>query len=285
MSISDHILLSSIELKPLPSVVETLAEAVCDEHASIAKIAVIVSYDQVLCGQLLSIANSSYSASQRTIGTVAEAIIRLGTATVLEIAMAKFISGPLHMQLPQYGYMTDELWRHSVAAAVAAENMNKYCTKKVNGIAFTAALMHDIGKLAFIEKITNEAVNKLFELLRQSMSWVEAERVLFGFTHADVGAAVARQWHLPLVVEEALRDHNSVYQESSGGKPSEITDCVRIANCVARTIGQGVGNEGMSFVMDASASERLGLNRNNFELLCAETALRFKHVLNFFETV
>ena len=65
---------------------------------------------------------------------------------------------------------------------------------------------------------------------------------------------------------------------------SPVTDCVRVANVVARAIGRGIGYEGMGVSVDSNIAERLKLSRENFGQLCAEAAFKVKGVLAIYET-
>ena len=264
-------------LTPFPATAGKLSKYISDESAPISEIASVIQYDMNVSANVLRMANSVFSGTNRKIGSISDAIIRLGTGRILELLVGLFLKKQIKTPLPEYGYEESELWRHSVAAACAAENLNKHIKLAISGISFTAALMHDIGKIVLAPELRAH-IKMFMSLVGEKNNWLEAEHHLFGFTHADIGAEIAKRWSLPLSIENAIRYHNS-----ANGDTHPVTDSVRIANFVARVIGEGVGNEGMSMHIPIEVVERLNLTREKIELLCAETLQKYKTVLDFYD--
>ncbi len=273
-------IVASVEdLIPIPHTAIRLAQIIGDEKSTINEVVKVVRYDQALSVDILKIANSSMSAPNRHIGNIRDAIVRLGSGCVLQIVFSKCVKSVMKRPLEQYGYCEDDLWHHSIASAIAAENLVKYVNVKIETISFTAALLHDIGKLLMIQVLPEEKIKEIMHLItKDHISWAAAEKKLFSFTHADIGAEIAKTWKLPEQIERAIRYHNRLNTVTD-----PITDCVRVSNIVARAIGKGIGNEGMSVVVDSDVADRLGLSQDNFELLCAITAQKFEDVLAMYE--
>ena len=268
------------KLKPLPHTAAKLAQVVADEGSTIENVAEIIRYDQALAADVLKIANSTFSASNRNIGNVRDAVIRLGSGRILEMIVSKRVMVIMKRPLDQYGYSESDLWRHSVASALAAENLGRYIKKQVSGVSFTAALLHDIGKLLMVQVFAEDEMQKVWNTMKEKqVSWAEAEKELFGFTHGDVGAHVANLWNLPEKIEMAIRNHNNFNTDYD-----PVTDSVRVANIVARAIGEGIGYEGMSISIDSDIAERLVLTREKFEMLCSDTAHKLEEVLALYES-
>ncbi len=76
-----------------------------------------------------------------------EALARLGTAQVLAIAVAAGARPHFQSKLPGYNLNDGALWDRSVAAAVAAEVAPRFCKQEIPPEGFTAALLHDVGKV------------------------------------------------------------------------------------------------------------------------------------------
>ena len=49
-----------------------------------------------------------------------------------------------------------------------------------------------------------------------------------------------------------------------------MLDTVMVANAVAKTVGVGLGAEGLNLHMDAGCLKRLGLHYNDFGRICSE---------------
>jgi hypothetical protein len=113
------------------------------------------------------------------------------------------------------------------------------------------------------------------------MSFVDAERQLFGCDHAEVGAAMARKWLFPEPILTAIERHH----QFPVLEPDPILDSVALANLAAKSAGVGLGAEGMNMRIDYGGCRgRIGLTLEGFERACAQTAawvteLRRKNVV------
>jgi putative nucleotidyltransferase with HDIG domain len=220
-------------------------------------------------------ANSVGSASRRVISTIKDAAIRIGGARVLSHCLASVLRSKLAAPLPGYGYGEHELWRHSVAAAIAAEELGLCASMSARGMEFTASLLHDIGKLVIGRSAPEDAMRSLWDgVIKNNLTCEQAEVAVFGFSHAAVGAEIIKAWGLPDEIEEAVRSHHACPLPA---KP--CADIVVIANIIAHTMGEGLGHEGMSLSVDETVSQRIGFKREEFERICARTAEKFSRTI------
>lgn len=267
------------DLAPLPPTAVRLAEVLSHPDSSIQDVVQIIKYDQAVTAQVLRCANAASGGSSREIHEVKDAVIRLGGARILARLVGKHIRGGCSGALPAYGYSEQELWRHSVASAAATEVLSGSISVHVPAGAFTAALLHDIGKLLLARQAPAAEIRKVWTTVGENQCTCEdAERIVFGFSHADIGARVGTEWGLPPDVVEAIEGH---HRASAPG--SVTTDCVALANTVARSIGVGLGFEGMRFMIDEELGGRLGLTRERFERICAHTIEKYASVLGQYE--
>lgn len=253
------------KLPPMSASVNRLAHLVNDPETEIQAIIRIVELDQALTANVLRWANSVWSRAQNPITTVREAVIRLGIANILKMSIGKQLGEPMNKPCPGYDLGEKELWRHSVAAALAAEITNQFSTVRIPGAAFTAALVHDIGKLVLEPHMTAEVYREMRDLMkRDNLTYVAAELEVLGTDHAKVGAEIARHWQFPEVLVKAIEFHHNpeAHQDL-------ISDAVHIANTVAKFIGVGMGTEGMNMKTSLEAAQRLGLNSLALESVCA----------------
>jgi len=258
-------------LKPMPASVVQLAGMIADADANISDIARVVELDQALTANLLRMANSAWGRSRTPILTVSEAVKRLGTAQVLKLAVGREVAHSMVQAFPGYELAEHELWRHSVAAALAAEGMSSVTSKPVPGAAFTGALLHDIGKLLLSRHLGVEALQEIGRVVEaDGLVYLEAERKLLGADHAQVGGAIARHWRFPDPLVSAIEFHHE-----PDAHPCELLDVVHIANAVAKLIGVGLGSEQMNLRVSGDAARRMGMSAAGLESLCArvETAL------------
>ena len=265
-------------LEPLTPTASRLAGVVAGKESSINDIVAIIRYDQAITAQVLQWSNSALSAPGRAITSIKDAVIRLGGGRIVEYVIATHVKKGFVPALPAYGYGEMDLWRHSVAAATAAEQMAVVSQKEIDGLSFTASLLHDIGKLVLARIAPAQDLTEIRKIITEGRQTSEyAERTVLGFSHAEIGGEIAASWQLPPGIADAIRMHHAL--DGSGGV---ITDIVRVTNIVARSVGEGLGHEGMCDAVDEGLSTRMGLNREGFERLCALTAWKIKEVLLIF---
>ena len=143
-------------LDPLPASVSRLATLVARENWTVKEAEEVIALDQALTVKLLRLANSAAGASRIEIATVGDALVRMGVGVVLSMATGSSVQRLIRVGLPEYGLSEGDLWRHSVAAALASEAAARVCQTVVPPESFTAALLHDIGKLVLVQFLDPE---------------------------------------------------------------------------------------------------------------------------------
>ncbi len=260
------------KLEPLPVTVQLLSEAIACGDVPVHKIAEIVEYDHAVAANILKIANSSFCGGLAPVDNLRDAVIRIGTYSILNLALDHHLKG-LRTDAPMYDLTENDLWMHGAAASLAVDEIIMESRKAtVPRIASIAALIHDIGKLVIV-RYCHADVSELLDLTaRAKIPFVEAERRIVGCDHAEVGGAMARKWKFPPEITRAVMDHHLT--PAVGATPT--LDAVMLANLVAKTIGAGLGAEGMNFALDLQAPRRLGIDNYAFCRATLRTSLRLK---------
>jgi putative nucleotidyltransferase with HDIG domain len=254
------------DLAPLPAAAAKLAQIVSSPDPDVNAAVTAIRFDEALTARILRFANSPFSGPRSPIRNVRDAVVRLGLAKVFELAVRGHVRGEMSRDIPEYGLGEEEMWRHSVASALTAEILVRAYGKRIPPIAFTAALLHDIGKLVLarhLEAPIQKTIQKL--TADYALTYYQAEIEVLGFSHAALGQRIAQRWNLGDEIDQAIAEHHE-----TGADRGPITDVVRIGNLVAKTVGCGLGFEGMNLTGDPGACERLGIDREVFESVSAE---------------
>jgi putative nucleotidyltransferase with HDIG domain len=268
-------------LAPIPVSLPRLAHVMSQPQSDLSEIVSIIEFDPALTANALKLANSAFFGSGVPIHSVREAVMRLGAGRILQQAVGSEVRGRLVQACPAYGLEERELWRHSVAAACAADQVIKYAKTRVHPVAFTAALLHDIGKLLITRHLDEAARERIVGFAaREQISFVEAERRILGFDHAQVGGVMARRWNFPDILVEAIARHHSPSHEQS---ENTALHAVHISNVVAKMIGIGLGLEQMNMTADAYSAQVLGLSSTALEAVCVGAHGDLPHVISLFE--
>jgi putative nucleotidyltransferase with HDIG domain len=209
-----------------------------DPECSADTLTNVISKDQALTANLLKLCNSAYYGIPRTIASVKQAIMFLGFHTVrnlvLTSTMREMLDGGRQVG---YWYAENGLWRHSIAVAFAAQILGKKLRPGSADASFTAGLLHDVGKLVMFAKV-GERFAEMEKLMgSERISIVEAERRLFGYDHAVIGAKIADHWNFPAELFQAIGYHHE--PDKAKGRPLLVV-VAHVANCVAQRDGYGM---------------------------------------------
>lgn len=268
MAIPKNLLEGIDSLDPMPFTVQQLIVALDDEDTSFGDIGKIIEYDAAIAANILRIANTTLYAGRTRIEEIPDAVVRLGTATLLNIVLGDHLKD-LVVSAPLYDLSEDELWLHSAVSSLAAAEIQKAAKVRVPRTAAIAALLHDIGKLIMVRYLDCN-FDRILELCQdEKVTWVEAERRMFGCDHAQVGGAMARKWSFPEPIAEAIE-----YHHSPSPNAAVLLDTVVVANLIAKTNGVGLGAQGFNFECDQGSAQRLGIDFKSFCRSAANTAVQ-----------
>lgn len=261
------------DIPSLPQMVLQTLKKLDDPKSSAADVADRLSRDEGLVLRVLKLANSAYYGMPRRVASVTEAISYLGYRTVKSIVLAASVFQ--HMDRPLTGYALDrgDLWHHSLAVAASAHHI----AGKISGRktvdpeeAYIAGMLHDIGKIVLNDYIRfgYGLIVKIVE--DQQRPFMEAEREVLGFDHAEVGAQLIEQWQLPQAFVSVARYHHEPESLPDEADPAEraLLDVVHVANVMTLMLGAGLGADGLQYPLSEAALERLSLGEP--ELLMAE---------------
>jgi len=238
-----------------------------DPQSSAAKIEELLRYDPGITANILKLTNSAYFGLSSRVGSVRQAIVLLGWRHLGKLVVASCVNAILDKPVPGYDLPAGELWRHSIAVSVAAELLAKELGISANDEIFTAALLHDLGKLVLANYV-REDLQAIETAAGEGIPFHAAERRVLGTDHAEIGARLLKSWSFPLSLVKAVRWH---HDPDAAKEPRAITDLVHVANMLCLMIGIGVGREGLRYEPSQAAAKRLGLKTRQLEFVASQT--------------
>lgn len=192
----------------------------------------LVKYDNVLTAKLLRACNSPAYGLEEPISSVEQAVMILGYLRLLRLTFAISFNGTMDKALPGYAAQAGEIWRHSLITAFAAESLARLDSPAAvpPAVAFTAGLLHDIGKLVLNDALDAATLSAIRSHLVKSQTpcW-QAEQAVLGTDHAEVGGRLLQNWNLPAGIVEAVSHH---HQPPCQPAP-KLSALVHVADCLA----------------------------------------------------
>jgi HD-like signal output (HDOD) protein len=221
------------EVPAFPAVAIKTLQALSRERGALSELSEIIRSDAAISAGILRMANSALFHLRIEISGVLHAIHMLGLervkGVVVTVAMKSYLGQSI--EVPQLR----ACWRHSLACAILAEEFARASLME-SDVAYTAGLMHDVGRLGLIAAYPMEYAAFLMKTENEPCDAMAKERDLFGIDHCQAGQLLVARWNLPKIfVEVTLRHHDA----RIAGEPTILT-IVRRSCRMADTLGFGV---------------------------------------------
>jgi HD-like signal output (HDOD) protein/AmiR/NasT family two-component response regulator len=173
------------------------------------QIGAIIERDLGLSAKLLKIANSALFGFRCQISTPSQAVGMLGTETIKTLALAVGIFSQAACP-PENMADMEALSRHSLLIGSLSRQLARAAnvTQREIDNAFTAGVLHDLGKLVQLWKLPEQWSTISVMSAERSISRAQAEYDLFGCSHAEIGGYLLGSWGLPIAIINAVTWHH-----------------------------------------------------------------------------
>ena len=267
--IIEKILASVATFQGMPGNAAKVLAMLDDPEFEVSQIEETLRLDPELTANVLRLTNSAYFGLSEKIGSLKQAIVVLGSKKLIQLVMATCMSGLMSQRVKGYNLEKGDLWQHSIAVSVVSEKLVEEIGLKAEPEIFTAALLHDIGKLLLGEHIA-DYMQTIFDQVTPEKSFMNIERDVLGTDHAEIGARILRNWSFPDNVVTAVRWH---HEPDQAPEINTMTDVVHAANVLCQMIGIGTGREGLHYEPAPGTVKRLGLRAALLEKLASRTLM------------
>lgn len=233
----DEILRTVNALPPLPAVALRVMQVAQDPKASAAQLALVVSADPALSARILRVSNSAAYRRSREVTSVQEALVVLGFVQARNIAISTAITGAYSPDSQDVLFRIDAFWRHSLAVAFRASELAGRSRRLDVPSAFTAGVLHNIGRMAMFHADPAGLDQAIAEAIRSGRTIEEVEREQLGYDHAELGGLLGAKWNLPADICEAIKGHHTETPEGQVTLASVVAESDRF--CVDNGILPG----------------------------------------------
>ena len=280
MSLKKDILAKVSAVPPLPEVIIKLRECCNDPDVDYGEMARVIELDAGLTSSILRLANSAYFGCKGSISSVQFAMTRLGLKRVHQMALAVCVAPMVRGPVAGYALDAESLWEHSLATAMAAELLAQNLDDVDASDAYTAAMLHDLGKNVLGMFVENE-MEEIRRLVRdEAHSFDEAERAVLGTDHAAVAGMLLRHWGLPEYIVEAVRWH---HKPAAAESDNRLLDVVHVADILCMDIGWGLGSDGLQYRQDEKTASRVKVDNAMGELIVCRVLNGLEEMRELFE--
>lgn len=267
-------LVSEMQTLPsLPSIYRELMQILQTDDASADQAARIISKDVGMVTKILQVVNSPLYGLRGKISNPSHAVVLLGLSTIRSLVLSRNVFAQFDQsKLPFFSL--EVLWQHGMATAVHARAIAKdeAAEQTLTEDTFTAGLLHDVGTLVLATNLPDQYTELLALMQERDISEWDAERIIFGATHAEVGGYLLGQWSLNQAIVDAVAYH---HEPSCAPAPASLAlAALHVANAVeeetqATAMGTTCAPMDLDYLGACGLIDRLPL----WQAICRDEAL------------
>jgi HD-like signal output (HDOD) protein len=246
-------------LKPVSDVAAKVMALLNDPDCGMSDLAEIIRYEPALTANVLKLANSAYFGLPGKISDAKQAIVYLGMTQVVDLVLLVTCSNRFSGSHHGYGLSKGDLWRSAVAGGVMAGDLAKIKGMKQGSLLFTSGLLRDIGKVVMDQHVQTAMDQIQDRIATQAVTFIEAERLVLGFDHSEVGAMVAQKWQFPPMLQQVIRHHHTPLQSNGCFLEASV---VHLADLLCRKMGISRGFDDPTYPEDERVLQSLALNES-----------------------
>ncbi len=268
----DDVVRTLDDLPSLPAVVMELLNSIDQDDVDISVLAKKVSHDQALTAKTLRLANSSLYGLQVKVTTIQQAITYLGFQTTRNLITAAAVTGCFaEGHCP--GFDHKAFWRHSIATAACAKVLARQMRFNQD-YAFTAGLLHDIGRLVLVSCFPNQYSVTIAYREEHDCYLLEAERKVLGVDHVDAGMALAEHWNFSDTMRLAIAGHHDPEAPGAGF----LAAIIHVADAIVHALDLAQVPDDLVPPVSTVAWTALGLDEEIYLQLFRETELQYEEI-------
>lgn len=247
--------------RPIPQVALKIIRMINTENYEMKQIANQVKHDQIISAKVITLSNSAMFSPRRRIESVGQALVMLGEKRLLQMVISASIELFFQDSIGGYSLCKGGLYHHATGTAEAARIIAGHLKLVPSDVAYTAGLLHDIGKVVLDQFVSPRYPMFYREMFESGNRLVKVEKQLIGTSHVDAGKRLAELWQLPESLTEVIAYHHD--PEKAEINP-QLTHLVYFANLLMSRFKPG---DIISRIETDNFSERLevlGLNKSDF---------------------
>jgi HD-like signal output (HDOD) protein len=238
-------------LPPMPTVATTLVTLLAKEHVGLAEVSAAIAVDPAVSAEVLRAANSAYYGIRGEVTNLQHAATLLGLDRIR--ALAATIGLRRYLGTTLTAPAVRRSWRHNLACALVADQLAKRCGGH-RADAYTAGLLHDLGRLALIVAHPTAYPAFLDTTRATGVRLLAEEREIFVMDHCEAGRWLTEQLLLPRSFQDVAAHHH----DAAAIGPTELLGRVGVACRLADHLGHWVvapsppaGDHDAAAVLDA----------------------------------
>jgi putative nucleotidyltransferase with HDIG domain len=197
-----------VHIQPIPQVALKIIRTIQSEEFDLRDIARQIRHDQVISANVIRMCNTAYISPQLEIQSIDHALLILGVKRVVQFVLSSVMSRFFDCSIHGYALSKGGLYHHAVSTAIVAEQISQLTRRAEPDTAYTAGLLHDIGKVLLDQFVASALPLFYAQMISEGEHLLNVERSLLGITHIEAGSRLAELWDFPLWLKDVIAYHD-----------------------------------------------------------------------------
>jgi putative nucleotidyltransferase with HDIG domain len=248
-------------IQPIPQVALKILRLIDNEEYEVKTLAEEIRKDQVISARTIKLCNSVAFAGSSKVESLDQALVLIGIRLLVKLVISVSVNELFGHSDLGYSLCKGGLYHHAVGTAIIAEKLADYTGSAEPGLAYTAGLLHDIGKVVLDQSIVSAYPLFYRKLFEEEENFSDAENEILGLDHAQVGNKLARKWLFPESLCDIIRNH---HRPEKATRYLELAHVVYLADLLMSRFHSGLELERLDTETLASRMATIGLSIDKF---------------------
>jgi putative nucleotidyltransferase with HDIG domain len=216
--------------KTLPHIAIKLTKLISDENSTMKDFEKIIKMDPTLVLRILRGANSPYYGLRQKVNSISRAVVIIGINNLRNMIVTEGLRDIFKGDNSKNAFSRNRLWLHCVAVSICSQMIMERIFGLNGEDAFLCGILHDIGMI-----VEDQTAPDLFYRVcntydENSKPITDYEKEIVGTDHCEIGYLLAKDWQLPVDVQEGIQHHHKTMDHVS---PSSLTGVIQLAEYIA----------------------------------------------------
>lgn len=252
---------SMVAIQPIPQVALKILRLVNEEEYDIKALTPEIRKDQVLSAKTLKLCNSVMFAGTNKIESLDHALIYIGLKMLVKLVIATSVDNYFSHKSTGYSLCKGGLFHHAIGTAIISEKLADLTGRVKPGLAYTAGLLHDIGKVVLDQYVTSAYPLFYRRLNDAGTSFSDIEKAILGINHSEIGSDLARKWSFPESLIDVIRYH---HRPEEATRHLELVHTVYLADLLMARFNTGLELERLGTETLSARLKAIGLSVDRF---------------------
>ena len=254
-------------IKPIPQIALKLLRMIQDDSYNMEDLGTQIKQDQIISAKIIRLCNTAYFRQNTNVDSIERALIVLGEKRLLQMVVSASMEGFFNSDSGGYSLCKGGLFKHAVGTALICEKLSAYNGKISSDIAYTAGLLHDIGKIV-LDQFMDKAYPLFYRRTQEKdETLVNVEKEVFGKSHTEVGGKLAEMWGLPEKLVDVIKHH---HQPEDAEYDNELNHIVYLSDLLMSRFIVGQELERINTDSFLSRLEKVGIKGDQFSNVIEE---------------